>query len=268
MRITSQNLDETIQTNRKIKKEVRDRIQFMERYLKKIRIHSPEKQALQILKEHNLIQIPIPDRDWGGAIYELPNGHKIPVINTAQPRLYQYFIYWHEIYHLTEESATDITHNISTELDLADRKADYFASQMLISNDLYDYYHQLKYEDFIDRIASCMDTFKAPFKAILIELYELALEFSNLSLQNEIKKHFDLQLSPDAWENIFKGLSLDESLVKPTYIVDFGTLKGLIQEKSERHPDVELYNENKEFVLNLEAKFSRIKEAWENGQLS
>ena len=57
--------------------------------------------------------------------------------------------------------------NISTEFDLTERKADYFASKMLISNDLYHYFLDIKQTEFINRVAVCMDTFKAPYKAIL-----------------------------------------------------------------------------------------------------
>jgi hypothetical protein len=261
MRITGQNLDETIKINREISREVQEQIKYLEKYLKRFRINSTEKQAMQILKEHNLIQVPIPDLDWGGAIYELPNGQKVPVINTAQPRLYQYFICWHEIYHLTEESKQNTTHSISTEFDLTERKADYFASQMLIGNDLYSYYSDLKDDEFINRVAYCMDIFKAPYKAILIQLYEEAIQFKDSLLQSEIKTYFDLKLDQKQWEQKFKELSLDDTLVKPTGIIDFGKLKKFIEEKIVQHSDVELYSKNMEFLLALENKLRDSKEA-------
>ena len=136
MRITSQNLDQTIVINKEIKREIERIINVVETRYKKVRILSSEKQALQILKEHYLIQVPIPDEDWGGAIRELPNEIKVFVINTAQPRVYQYFIYWHEIYHLITGFFETTSHLISTEFDLAERKADYFASQMLLGSDV------------------------------------------------------------------------------------------------------------------------------------
>jgi len=260
MRITGQNLDETIKINSEVNREVQEQIKYLERYLKKYRIISTEKLAMQILKDHNLIQVPIPDPDWGGAIYELPNGQKVPVLNTAQSRLYQYFICWHEVYHLTEESRQSVSHSISTEFDLTERKADYFASQMLIGNDLYLYYRDLEDQKFIDRIAYCMDTFKAPYKAILIQLYEDAIRFKDELLQREIKAYFDLKLDQKQWEEKFKELSLDDSLVKPTGIIDFGKLKKVIEEKTSQHSDVELYSENMNFLLSLEKKLRDTKE--------
>ncbi|AJO21279.1 hypothetical protein QQ991_17165 [Weizmannia coagulans] len=268
MRITSANLDETVKLNRKIENEIQRHIAFMNRHLAKYEIHSPEKQALQILKDHYLIQLPIPDPDWGGAIRELPNGEKVPVINTAQPRLYQYFICWHEIYHLTVDNLPVVSHEISTEFDLTERKADYFASQMLISKDLYPYFYHLKEEKFIHRAAICMDLFKAPYKAILIQLYESAITYQNTTLQEEIKANFDLTFSVTDWIRLFKQLSLDENLVKPSYTVDFGLLKYLAEEKEKERPDDRVYEETGQYILKLEKKFLDVKGKLERGKLS
>jgi hypothetical protein len=263
MRITSESLDETVHLNLEIENEVRRHINILEHNFKKIRILSPEKMAFHILKKNHLIQIPIPDQDWGGAIKELPNGSRIPMINTAQPRLYQYFIAWHEVYHLTEKPGQNTTHDISTELDMNERKADYFASQMLLGPDVYDFFHELNAGPFVDRAAYCMDTFKAPYKAILIQLYELSIRYRNVALQTEIKNHFDVKLTEKQWEKLFQKLSLDDSLVKPTYIIDLGPLKKKIHEKAERHMDVELYQENKEFLHTLETKLFEVKHHYE-----
>ncbi|MFC7393028.1 hypothetical protein [Scopulibacillus cellulosilyticus] len=263
MRITSKNLDETVKLNRQIENEIQRHLKFTHRFLAKYDIQSPEKLALQILKDNYLIQIPIPDSDWGGAIRELPNGKKIPVINTFQPRLYQYFIYWHEIYHLTEEFSN--SHEISTEFDLTERKADYFASQMLISKDLYNYFFALKQTEFIDKVAICMDTFKAPYKAILIQLYESAIEYENKRLQEIIKTNFDLSLSIESWEKLFKKLSLDENLVKPSFKVDFGLLKYEVNQVDTS--DDRAYIETKEFINALEQKYLQVKGKLESGEL-
>lgn len=265
MRITSSNLDETIRLNQQIHDEIQRHIKFARVHLAKYDIHSPEKQALQILRDHYLIQIPIPDPDWGGAMRELPSGTKIPVINTSQPRLYQYFIYWHEIYHLTENSL--LSHEISTELDLTERKADYFASQMLISKDLYSYYLNLNEDQFMERAAICMDTFKAPYKAILIQLYESSLEHNNEVLQEEIKNNFDVIKSREEWIQLFEKLSLDHNLVKPSYTVDFGLLKHLIEKEDKANQDNRVYSETKEFIIQLEKKYLKVKGQLERGEL-
>lgn len=76
MRITKENLQQTIHRNKQIEEEIAHLIQYVEMTYKEIRIQSPEKQALQILRQHYFLQIPIPDQDFGGAIRVLQNGKK------------------------------------------------------------------------------------------------------------------------------------------------------------------------------------------------
>lgn len=58
-------------------------------------VKAEEKLSFQILKDKGLIQLPIEYKFGGGAIYKKEN-KRIPVLNTAQPRVYQYFVAWHE----------------------------------------------------------------------------------------------------------------------------------------------------------------------------
>lgn len=262
MRITSKDLDQTINMNREIQREIDRIINVVETRYKKVRILSSEKQALQILKEHYLIQVPIPDEDWGGAIRELPNNTKVFVINTAQPRVYQYFIYWHEIYHLISGFEESTFHSISTEFDLTERKADYFASQMLLGHDVYEYYNQLDNSlVFTEKIMHCIDTFKAPYKAILIQLYESSDEYKNLELKLQIKENFDLKLEQRKIEEMFEKLALDVTLVQPSNIIDLGVLQAKIKERRQNNKEVEMYKEHEEFINNFRQKLEDLKNA-------
>ena len=46
---------------------------------------------------------------------------RIPVLDTAQPRVYQYFVAWHEDYHLLyDKSLMESSHNISIDMELND----------------------------------------------------------------------------------------------------------------------------------------------------
>ncbi|AIQ54778.1 hypothetical protein [Paenibacillus sp. FSL R7-0331] len=259
MRITSSNLDETIERNAQIHNEVKAHISFIEKRLIKWRSFPIEQQAFEILKEHQLIEIPIPDLNWGGAIRKFPNCHNVPIINTAQPRVYQYFIYWHEIYHLTESEELKLHGNdydISVEFDLTERKADYFASRMIFGDgDLYDYFHSLEYEDFFVKIAHCMKSYKAPYKAVLIQLYQLAKKNQNQAVQELVKSHFDKQLTTQTWESLFQEYSLDDTLIKPSYVTNLNAIKGPIKEEIKQHSDVELFAENLRVVEEWEKEF-------------
>lgn len=258
MRITKDMLDQTIARNKEIKNEVELIVNLVYTRYKTVNILSAEKQALQILKDHHLIQLPISDENWGGAIRKLPNSKKIFVINTAQPRVYQYFIYWHEIYHLIVDFEGASSHLISVEFDIRERAADYFASQMLLGSDVYDYFYKLdKTLDFLKKTMHCMDMFKAPYKAILIQLYESAFEKENHQLMKEIKENFDVKFSQDTFVQLFKELALDITLVQPSNIIDFGGLKSRIEEKRKEDDSVNMYNEHLDFVN----KFKEILEA-------
>lgn len=247
MRITKENLQQTIQLNKQIEEEISRLIQYVETTYKEIRILSPEKQALQILRQHYFLQIPIPDQNFGGAIRVLPNLKKIFIINTAQQRVYQYFIYWHEIYHLLEQF-TD-SHIITLDFDLHERKADYFAAQMLLGKDVYRYFMNLQQpHTFLDRVMICIDMFKAPYKAVLIQLYEAAVEEGNVALQQEIEAQFDRQFTQQEWQDHFERLNLDVSLIQPSNILDMHVLQEAIQSKRETYPEVSTYEEHLELL--------------------
>lgn len=261
MRITKDMLDQTIALNKEIKDRVETIVNLVYTRYKTVNILSPEKQALQILKDHHLIQLPINDENWGGAIRKLPNGKKIFVINTAQPRVYQYFIYWHEIYHLICDFEKASSHLISVEFDIREREADYFASQMLLGSDVYDYFYKLdKTLEFHKKIMQCIDMFKAPYKAILIQLYESAFEKDNHQLMREVKENFDVKFNQEAFMHLFKELALDVTLIQPSNIIDFGDLKSRIEEKRKQDESVDMYLEHLNFVNNfkgfLEGKVS------------
>ncbi|MDF2921214.1 MAG: hypothetical protein K0R57_128 [Paenibacillaceae bacterium] len=263
MRITSENLDQTIERNEQIAREVEFHIQFIEKRLIKWKSLPIEQQALEILKEHHLIEIPIPDENWGGAIRLFGQRKVIPIINTAQPRLYQYFIYWHEIYHLTEhEEMKDHQENyeISTEFDFNERKADYFSSQMIFGHsDLYDYFLNLKQSDFLVKIAHCMKSFKAPYKAVLIQLYQIAKKNGNEQLQQILKANFDRRLTIGEWSSIFQEHSLDDTVIKPSFVVNISVVKEAIKEELKHHPDVELYKDNLSVILGWEEKYRAVQ---------
>lgn len=264
MRITSRNLDETVERNEQINRQVQSHIHFIEKHLTKWKSLPIEEQALGILKEHHLIEIPIPDVDWGGAIRKFHDDKVVPIINTAQPRVYQYFIYWHEIYHLTESEEMLVhksnNYEITTEFDLNERKADYFASQMIFGySDLYDYYHSLDYKDFITRAAHCMKSFKAPYKAVLIQLYQMAKRNQNEQLKNQIKADFDRQFTVKEWAAIFQEYALDDTLIKPSFVTNMNAVINAIKSQIEQHPDVELFRDNLNVVRGWEDKFKQVQ---------
>jgi hypothetical protein len=78
--------------------------------------------ALLILQGFGLIQMPIEDKFWSGAIF-VKSGKRIPVLNTALPRANQYFAAWHEIYHLIFDKVS-FDHFIERDNTMEERKAE------------------------------------------------------------------------------------------------------------------------------------------------
>ncbi|NKF08282.1 hypothetical protein J1C67_06510 [Clostridium gasigenes] len=105
--------------------------------------------------------------------------------------MYQYFIAWHEIYHmLFDQDLKDSPHKVNFDMELNERHADYFAAKLLLGN-VYDFFFSLDDENFIDKVIRCMDVYKAPYKAILIQLYQDSIKFNSKDLSKLILSDFD-----------------------------------------------------------------------------
>lgn len=211
--ITAENIDLVIKKNREIKDEVLEQAIKLQTNPLIMKTASAPQMALWILQGFGLVQMPIEDKFWSGAIY-VKDGKRIPVVNTALPRANQYFAAWHEIYHVIFDQVS-FDHFIETDNTLEERKAECFAACMLL-NGVDRYYIELPEMDFTSKIFHCMAAFQAPYKAVLVSLYEYAVQSENEKLCNRIKEVFDFQF--DDLPERFRMLGLDDSLVKPSYV--------------------------------------------------
>lgn len=252
-KITAANLDEVIKKNAEIKDEMREKTLFIRTTCNRMQISSPSQLAMQILKSRGLIQIPLDNQYWSGAIF-VKSGKKIPVINTAIPRANQYYTAWHEIYHLIYDTVS-FSHIIETDTIMEERKAEYFASLMLLGN-LLPYYIELPEMSFLSKIFNCMDAFSAPYKAVLIALYESAIQNESQALISLIKDNFDNTFSDLG--SSFRELGIDDSLVKPSYVLNVGALQAKIQERIKKDPELNYNRENENFLNNVIAELGLI----------
>ena len=244
--ITAENIDQVIQKNKEIKEEVLSEVLTFQRNQMAGRVVSMQQLAWMILEEIGLVQMPIEDKFWSGAIY-VKDGKIIPVINTAQPRANQYFTAWHEIYHLIFDNVS-FDHFIENDNLLEERKAECFAASILLSG-VEEYYKGLKEMDFITKIFWCMSVFQVPYKAVLVSLYESAVYEKNESLKEQIKRIFDYRFSnlPEQ----FRAIGLDDSLVLPSYVVNVSALQKKIRRKEEENPELRYHKENEHFLENI-----------------
>lgn len=246
--ITARNLDMVIKKNRDIKNEVSAQTIKLQMNHSIMKVASAPQLALLILQGFGLVQMPIEDKFLSGAIY-VRDGKFIPVINTALPRANQYFAAWHEIYHLIFDRVS-FNHFIGIDNMMEERKAEYFAACMLL-NGVDRYFIDLSEMDldFVSKIFCCMATFQAPYKAVLVSLYEYATQSENEKLCKKIKEAFDLQF--DDLSKRFRMLGLDDNLVRPSYVINTSALQEKIKKCKDENPELHYHKDNEEYLSNI-----------------
>lgn len=251
--ITAENIDLVIKKNCETKDEVLAQAIKLQTNPTIMKVASAPQLALLILQRFGLVQMPIEDKYWSGAIF-VKDGKIIPVLNTALPRANQYFSAWHEIYHLIFDRVS-FDHFIETDNTLEERKAECFAACMLL-NGVDRYFTELPEMDFISKIFRCMATFQAPYKAVLVSLYEYAVRSENEKLSCRIKEVFDLQF--DDLPDRFRRLGLDDSLVTPSYVINMSSLQERIKKSKDANPELNYHKDNEEFLVNIMTEISMI----------
>lgn len=251
--ITSKNIDNVVKKNYEIKDEILDKVMFVKTNPEIMKISSMSQLGLLILQKFGLIQMPVDDKFWSGAIY-VKKGKMIPVINTALPRVNQYFTSWHEIYHLIFDKVS-FDHFIESENTLEERKAECFAANMLLDG-VDRFYDELSEMEFVEKVYHCMLVFQAPYKAVLISLYEYADSNANERLKENIKEVFDFPV--ENIEESFETLGLDSSLVRPSYVINTGFLQEKISRSRKMNPELRYHNDNAEFLENIKKEIKMI----------
>ena len=239
--------------NKEIKNEILEQIMKLQMNPEIMKGASRPQLALLILQRFGLIQMPIEDKFWSGAIF-VKNGKIIPVLNTALPRANQYFAAWHEIYHLIFDKVS-FDHFIEKDNTIEERKAEYFAASMLLTG-IDRYFIELPEMNFISKIFHCMSAFQATYKAVLVSLYEYAVQSENEALAKRIKENFDLEF--EDMPQRFRELGLDDSLVKPSYVINALSLQERIRRSKAANPELNYHKDNEEFLINIMKEISMI----------
>ncbi|MGN1404724.1 MAG: ImmA/IrrE family metallo-endopeptidase [Erysipelotrichaceae bacterium] len=249
--ITADNLDKVIEINSRIEKKISEQALMYRLAVSNIKASSIVQTAIMSLQSYGLIMCPVEDKYLSGAIYVKDN-KTIPFINTALPRVNQYFTAWHEMYHILFDQVS-FNHLIETDCIMEERKADYFAACMLLDG-VSEYFGRLDGLDFLSKVFYCMSMYQAPYKSVLISLYEHANKNNNEALKEEIKHYFDAEFI-DLTER-FKSLGLDESLVEPSYVINSSYLKKKIEESMKENPDLEYHKANYDFYNKITSQMA------------
>lgn len=108
--------------------------------------------------------------------------------------------------------------------------------------------------DFTSKVFYCMSTFQAPYKAVLVSLYEYAVQSENEKLCSRIKAVFDLQF--EDLPNKFRMLGLDDSLVMPSYVINTSSLQERIKKIKVANPELNYHKDNEKYLKNIMTEIS------------
>lgn len=101
-----------------------------------------------------------------------------------------------------------------------------------------------------------MSAFQAPYKAVLVSLYEYAIQSENAILEKRIKEVFDLEF--EDMPQRFQALGLDDSLVKPSYVINASSLQEKIKKSKDMNPELNYHKDNEEFLINIMKEIAMI----------
>ncbi|WP_106496152.1 ImmA/IrrE family metallo-endopeptidase [Lentibacillus sp. Marseille-P4043] len=228
--LTFDDLSKVLGENRDIRSEINMAVNhYLQNYHPKgwNRIDGAKKFIEQ---NHYLIEAPIHDLTFGGFIRTTNTDKMICYINSAQPRMYQNFVVFHELYHLVNSlRKIENLHLVEVEIDnrSEERKADYFASLILLDEyKLYSFFSgpENRQETLFTKILLSMNTFKAPYKAIVIRLYELSL----ITIE-DLRDLFDKKIN---FVEEFRKLGKDTYILESSHVINFKGLESLMDHNS------------------------------------
>ena len=101
-----------------------------------------------------------------------------------------------------------------------------------------------------------MSAFQATYKSVLVSLYEYAIQSENETLEKRIKEVFDLEF--EDMPQRFQELGLDDSLVKPSYVINTSSLQERIRKSKIANPELNYHKDNEEFLINIMKEISMI----------
>ncbi|MFA9396846.1 MAG: ImmA/IrrE family metallo-endopeptidase [Clostridiaceae bacterium] len=258
--ILKQDLERILELNTQIKEEIKTIVKKDFSFFYDENINSLQNINLKMEEEFTIIKYPVKNKELGGFIYKTTD-NSFCFINSNQPRNFQNFVLMHEYYHLVHDKTFEVNKvdpvffNEEDSINLEERKANYYASLMLLKS-LRENYNKFTVDrkfTMDETICYLIDLYKVPKKTILIRLYELeCISFDDLyeNFKNDI----------DNLKNHFKILGLDSSILEPSDVIKLYDIEEDFKEARESGSMLESFlNQNQEYynrLLNdLEVKF-------------
>lgn len=225
-KLTAEHAIDLLQMNRSIHEEVQKDVDFYLQY-KHPSGHDRINGGLHFIQKNTLfLQAPSDDLSLGGFLIDY--GHvTCCYINSSQPRINQHFILFHEIYHLLKGIQSGQAHFVSIEqtgISLEERKADYFASLLLMpEQEMRNFFATIQGDALAVQIYKAMNQFKAPYKSILIRMLELKIALTP-------DKFIELFDDNNNLSERFSKAGLDKGIVEPSRVLNIPNLDAVINE--------------------------------------
>ena len=225
-KLTAEHAIDLLQINHSIHEEVQKDVDFYLQY-KHPSGHDRINGGFHFIQKNTLfLQVPSDDLSLGGFLIDY--GHvTCCYINSSQPRINQHFILFHEIYHLLKGIPPGQAHFVSTEqtgISLEERKADYFASLLLMpEQEMRNFFATIQGDALAVQIYKAMNQFKAPYKSILIRMLELKIALTP-------DKFIELFDDNNNLSERFSKAGLDKGIVEPSRVFNIPNLDAVIAE--------------------------------------
>ncbi len=126
----------------------------------------------------------------------------------------------------------------------------------MLLNGVDRYFTELPEAEFVSKIFYCMSTFQAPYKAVLVSLYEYAIQSENEKLCGKIKEVFDLQF--DDLPNRFRMLGLMTVWYALLMLSIRLLYKREIKRRRDENPELRYHEDNEKYLKNIMAEIALI----------
>lgn len=227
--ITKDNLLQVVESNHRLLPSVLSKVEETKETNLLFRYKPVEMIKHYLMQEANVILFPSPFPNYGGMVTY--RNHRFYIhINTAQPRVYENFVWVHEYYHFKYEQAKIKNAAIQTffedsVLNEHERQANLFAAELLVDGrllrDLFQQMtHTLRHRPLVDWVLHLIPIFEVPFKVIVIKLLQdglikekEALDLIDYDYQKQVPDDFDHSILQPTL--VIKLDNLDEMLKDP-----------------------------------------------------
>ncbi|TCI24328.1 ImmA/IrrE family metallo-endopeptidase [Exiguobacterium sp. SH5S13] len=228
--ITKENLLQVVESNRRLLPSVLSKVEETREISLLFRYKPVEVIKHYLMQTANVILFPSSFPNYGGMVTY--RNHRFYIhINTAQPRVYENFVWVHEYYHFKYEQSKIKNAAIQTffedsVLNEHERQANLFAAELLVDGRLLsDLFQQvtrtLRDRPLVDRVLHLMPVFEVPYKVIVIKLLQDGLLSEDDAL-NLIDHEYREQLPDD----------FDHSILQPTLVIKLDDLNEMLRDPS------------------------------------